>query len=176
MQRVPQLSPFVSVSFIKNSIFDWMRGKYLNEFSCPIIEYISRICEKKVTESEIWIPLAYTYIQSEVKIGKIILKTITKEMLNEWIDRWDMVNGIKKKAKSEFMEEYQEKLQGLAAATISLYAEPQRANEIAIEEAEKAASILRIFSPGVFHPKVISCCTLIGNEHIKIKLRAATPP
>jgi len=168
MQRVPQLSPFVSVSFIKNSIFDWIRGKYLNEISCPMIEYICQICREKVTESEIWIPLAHTYIQSDIRIGRVILKTITKELLNEWIDRSDLNEETKERYKKEFMNRYQEKLQGLVAATISLYAEPQRANEIAEDEAEKAASILRIFSPGVFHPKIISCCTLFGNEHIKI--------
>jgi hypothetical protein len=168
IQRVPQLSPFVSVSFIKNAIFDWMRGKYLDELSCGMIEYVVQLCEKEVVESEIWIPLTHTHIQSEIKIGKIILKTITKELLNEWIDRWDINSEIRERSKKEFMDQYQEMLQGIAAATICLYAEPQRANEIAAEEAEKAASILRIFSPGVCHPKIISCCTLIGTEHIKI--------
>lgn len=168
VQRTPQLSPIVSVSFIKDSIFDWMKGKYLNELSCPMIAYIGQICEEKVVESEIWIPLAHTHIQSEIKIGRVILKTITKELLNEWIDRWDMKAETKEKTKKEFMSQYQETLQGLAAATINLYAEQQRAKEIAVEEAEKASSILRLFSPGVFHPKIISCCTLIGTEHIKI--------
>jgi hypothetical protein len=174
MQRVPQLSPFVSISFIKDSIFAWMKGKYLNELSCPMIVYVSQICEKKVVESEIWIPLTHTHIQSEIKIGRVILKTITKELLNEWIDRWDMNAETKERSKKEFMNQYQEKLQGLAAATISIYAEPQRAKEIAVEEAEKASSILRLFSPGVFHPKMISCCTLIGTEHIKISVSFQT--
>jgi hypothetical protein len=168
MQRTPQLSQFVSVSFLKDLIFNWMKDKYLNKISCSMLDYIIKICENEVTESEIWIPLAQTYIQSEIKIGSVMLKTITREMLDEWTDRWDMDEETKKKSKMEFMRKYQPTLQGLAAATISLYAEPQRANEIAIEEAEQAASILRIFSPGVFHPEVISCCTLLGNEHIKI--------
>lgn len=29
MQRVPQLSQFVSVSFLKNSIFNWMKDRYI---------------------------------------------------------------------------------------------------------------------------------------------------
>lgn len=162
MQRTPQFSPFVSVSFLRNSIFNWMKDKYLNKISCSMLDYIIKICEKEVTVSEIWIPLAQTYIQSEIKIGKITLKSITSDILNAW-----MVDKTEK-IKKDFIGRYQKELQGLAAATISVFAEPQRANEIAIEEAEKAASILRIFSPGVFHPKIISSCTLLGNEHIKI--------
>ena len=167
MQRVPQLYQFVSVPFLKGSIFNWMKDKYINKNPCSMVEYIIQVCKKDVNESEIWVPLAHTYIQSEIKIGRITLKTITVDLLNKWIDRWEMNANTKEKAKKDLMEKYQEKLQGLAAATISLCAEPERANEIAMEEADKAASILRIFSPGVFHPRIISCCTLLGREHIE---------
>lgn len=168
IQRLPQISPIISVYFIKDSVFNWMRGKYLNELSCTMVEYVAQACNKGVIESEIWIPLAYTYIQSEIKIGRVTLKSITKELLNEWLDREGIDEERKEKMKKEFLNEYQEKLQGLAAATLILHAEPRRANEIAVEEAEKAASILRVFSPGVFHPKITSCCTLMGTEYIRM--------
>jgi hypothetical protein len=101
------------------------------------------------------------------------LKTITKDKLTDWIgciDESPMSKDEKERAKREFMSTYQERLQGLAAVTIRVFAESERANEIAEEEAEKALSILRIFSPAIFHPKLISYCTTLGNEHIKTNI------
>jgi hypothetical protein len=173
MQKSKQLYQYVSVSFLKNTIFKWIEEKYTNKISSSAMEYVILTCEKNVVESEIWIPVAETCIQSEIDIGKITLKTITKDKLTDCIkciDECPKSPDEKERIKREFMGEYQEKVQGLAAVTIRLLAEPERANEIAKEEAEKALSILRIFSPSIFHPKLISYCTTLGSEHINTNI------
>ncbi len=58
-------------------------------------------------------------------------------------------------------------MQGFAAATIKLFAEPRRASEIAFEEADRVVSLLRFFSPATHIPEVFSYCTLQGKSTSK---------
>lgn len=115
-----------------------------------MIDYVLSKCEKELKNLEIWIPIAETFIQSDLRIGNVILKTISKDVLDQWMDHWG--------------EETE--LQGISAATIKLNAEPIRALEIAVEESEKALSILRIFSLAIIHPGLNSYTTLLGKEHL----------
>ena len=167
MQRTKQLSPFVSVSFLKDTIFNWMKDKYLSATYVSMTDFVINKCEQELTDLEIWIPIAETFIQSDLQIGKVILKTISKEVLDKWMDHWGEETDKKEEMKKGFMIRYQKKLQGHPAATIKLIAEPNRAFEIAVEESEKALSILRIFGfPVVVHPGLNSYTTLLGKEHL----------
>jgi len=167
MQRTKQLSPFISVSFLKDMIFNWMKEKYLRETSISMTDYVLNKCEQELKDLEIWIPIAETYIQSDLQIGNVIIKTISREVLDQWADRLDEKDGEMGGNKKGFMMKYQKKLQGLSAATMKLKAEPKRAFEIAFEESEKALSILRIFSPAIINPGLNSYTTLLGKEHLE---------
>lgn len=54
-----------------------------------MIEYAINACKRDVVDLETWIPIAETYIQSEtqseIKVGKITLRTITEDKMKEWI-------------------------------------------------------------------------------------------
>jgi hypothetical protein len=65
------------------------------------------------------------------------------------------------------LDEERRELQGFAAATVRLHAEPRRASEVASEEAERALAMLRFFSPANRLPEMVSYCTLLGKEHIE---------
>jgi len=88
MQRTSELSPFVSVLFPKNEIFNWMKDKYLGRTYLSMTDFVLNRCDQELKFLEIWIPIAETSLQSDLKIGNIVLKTITKEVLDRWIDQW----------------------------------------------------------------------------------------
>lgn len=167
MQRTSQLSPFVSVSFLKNEIFNWMKDKYLGITHLSMIDYVLNRCDQELKPLEIWIPIAEMSLQSDLNIGNIVIKTITKDVLDRWIDQWGEDANNREQEKKDFLERYQKKLQGFSAATIKLNAEPGLAFEIAVNESERALSILRIFSPAMVHPSLNSYITLLGKEHIE---------
>ncbi len=169
MQRTGPLSTTVSIDFLKNAIFDWMRDRYKGATQTPMTEYVIGRCEREIGEQEIWIPIAMLHIQEEVSIGRITLRTITREMIDGWQQDAISRNPENKDKYQAFFGRERKELQGLAAATIKVYAEPHRAREIAFEEAEKAIALLRIFHPGNIAPEVRSYWAVLGTENLETR-------
>lgn len=166
IQKIKTISGKISRVTITNLIFDWIKERYRHTTSLCMTEYVLSKCEKEIKPIEIWIPIAMTYIESDFEIGKVLFKPIIREMFNH------LRSKIKPPREHrtqflEFMDKMQKELQGLASATVKLIAEPQRALEIAIEETDKAVSLLRFFSPANFSPQRISYCTLLGKENVE---------
>lgn len=161
MQRTTALNSFVSVSFIKNNIIEWIKYKYLNETQSSMVDYIIDKCRKEVNEYEIWIPIPGISVQSDFKIGNMILKSISKDIIDLWLANSNNKNEL------TYINNERKELQGHAATTIKLNAEPERAMEIAVTESEKAISILRIFSPANLSPHIMSFCTLAGYSNLE---------
>jgi hypothetical protein len=167
IQKAKMLHDKVSFNFLTDIIFDWMKEKYKNTTDLSMTEYVLAKCEESIEELEIWIPIAKLYIQSDVRIGYITLKTITKDFFDHWrVEAENENSEIKEKIK-EVIDREQKKLQGIATATIKIYAEPIRAFEIALEETEKSIALLRFFSASNFYPGVISYCTVLGKENLE---------
>lgn len=168
MQRAKELRDVVSGNLITDLIFTWVQGRHMNQISSPMTEYVLGECEKQVREIELWLPVAWLQIQSNFSVGKITFKTITKQMLDTWQARVPPARSPQEEAAiRHHFEQERHELQGYAAATIKLFAEPQKASEVAFEEAENAISILRFFSPANLSPRKVSYCTLSGKEHLE---------
>ncbi len=157
----------VSFTLIIDLVFDWMREKYKNTTGLSMVEYVLGKCEPNIEELEIWIPIAMLYIQSEVLIGRIVLKPMTKDLFDYWRAEAEMAKPKAIGDTRKLFDREQKRLQGLAAATIKVHAEPQRAFEIALEETERSIGALRFFSPSNFHPEVISYCAILGKENLE---------
>lgn len=167
MQRTNALRSLISIKLLTNLIFDWLRDNYKNVTNKSMTEYVISECEKLCQELEIWIPIALTHIQSETELGKIIIKIITKEKITHWQENIKVNSNEKDKKIQQYFGNVRKKLQGLAAATIKLSAEPQRAKEIALEESEKSISLLRFFAPSMLLPEIVSYCTVLGKENLE---------
>lgn len=170
MQRTKTLRERVSIKLLIDSIFDWVKNRYRNTTNLSMIDFVLKNCEGELKEVELWIPVALLLTQSEIKLGKITFKTISREMIDNWSTEWKTNNPDKGDKVEPLFDKKRGKIQGYAAATIKLYAEPERAYEIAQEEAERAISLLRIFSPAYFFPQIVSYCTMLGRENIESEL------
>lgn len=168
MQKVKTLASVVSVELLSDLIFDWIKLKYAAESVASMTEYVLAECETQIQEIEIWIPVFMLHVQSDVTIGRVTLKTITRTIIDEWRDGFlsQAKDDATVSAVEQFITKQRKKLQGFAAATISLTAEPRRAKEFAFEEAEQAIALLRFFSPANFDPRIISYSSLLGRQHI----------
>lgn len=169
IQKVKNVGDRVSKELLVDLIFKWVAAKYLEKADVPMTEYVLAECEKEMREVEIWIPVAMLSIQSDITIGRVTLKTVTKEMLDPWFSAV-AANAAPHNTAAQIeqrLSEWRDEMQGFAAATIKLFAEPHRASEIAFEEADRAVSLLRFFSPASHIPEVISYCTLRGKEHLE---------
>jgi hypothetical protein len=168
MQKAKELRHTVSNQLLTDLIFSWLQGKIVNQISSPMTEFVLTECEKQIQEMELWLPIAWLQIQSEISVGKITFKMVTREMLDTWQARVPPPSSPEEEAAmNQHFEQERHELQGYAAATIKLLAEPQKASDIAFEEAENAISLLRFFSPANFSPRRVSYCTLSGKEHLE---------
>lgn len=164
-QKTKGLYDKVSIKLLKDLIFEWIKDKYNSTTDLSMVEYVLNKCEEHIQEFEIWIPIAMLHIQSEIKIGRITLKTITKEILDRWCSDVENKSPSNNHKIHEYFDNEQKVLQGLAASIIKLIAEPQRAFEIALEETEKSIGVLRLFSPSIILPEITSYCTVLGKEN-----------
>jgi len=106
-------------------------------------------------------------VQSELEIGPITIKTITREMLEAWRERvLATVRSEDERRKTlTTLELQQQDLQGLAAGTTTVHAEPVRAVEIALERTETALIALRALAAVNLRGDRVSYCTVLGKEH-----------
>lgn len=164
LHKAPDLQQSVSVAFLIDHIFDWVKENYKQTTTLPMTEYVLMKCEKSIKEYKVWIPIASTHIESEFHFGKMKIKTITREMLEQWEADFRQRHPEMPPGADEFFTRWRKKVLGLAAATMELKAEPKRAYELASSEAERTLSILRCLSPQNCFPFVISYSVPLGQE------------
>ena len=158
---------YVSVQCLIECGFRWLTRRYRGETSEAFTEFVLREAGALVREVEIWFPLHRVYLESEIKVGKITFKTVTKEMLDRQIGQ--LPNDLPPEQRAAVEASFnrtRSKLQGCAAATIRLLAEPIRAEEIASEEAECSIAALRFFHPANGTPYTRAYCTKSGRENV----------
>jgi DNA polymerase III delta prime subunit len=152
----------VSYKYIFETIIDWIISAYAEINIGTMTDYLISEGNKIITDNEIWIPINELYIQSEITIGRVQIRTITKQMIDEYLERLQISDEM-------FLKKIR-RLQGLAAGVIKVKAEAQRANEIAFEEVGLAISIIRIFSNCNLSPKLMSYCDFFNNANIKTRV------
>lgn len=167
LQRAESLHERVSQDVLAELILEWMKYKFKTITYLSMVDYVLSKIEINIQDLEIWIPIADLYIQSEIKIGRITLKPITKEMFEHWRTVAMKEFSVDNDKIQMLLDEEQKIIQGLAAATMKVNAEPNRAFEIVLEETEKSIGLLRFFSPSNFYPEITSHCTVLGKENFE---------
>jgi hypothetical protein len=162
IQNNKTLRDLVSKNLVKDLIFDWIRDNHKQRSSSSMTEYVLTECGKQIKEFEIWIPVSKLLLfGTNIRVGRVTFKSVTKEMLDAYLgDTPEMTAEVRVGAKRIRSE-----LQGYAAAAIKVVAEPQRANEIAYDEADKALSLLRFYSPVNSDPTRVSYAAILGEQH-----------
>jgi len=172
VQRTKALRDLVSTKWVEDAIVDWMKARYEGTSAPPLATYLADKCEKDVREHEILLPVSNLTVESDLTFGNVVFRTITKELMDRWWEQWQEATrgrGAEYAAKVEarFARERSD-LQGLAAATIKVTAEPKRALEVALQESERAVAALRVYHiAATTIPEVISYCALLGKENVE---------
>jgi hypothetical protein len=157
----------VSLKRLTELIFDWCKQKCRGANIPPMVTYALETCEPLIKAHEIWIPISHLYIESPFRFGSIVFRAVTKKMMDEWMESWlqhaktaEEIHGVRLG-----IEKRRKRIQALAAATITVEAEPDSAYERAFKEVDKTVSLLRFFSPTNFSPRQICYSTPLGSQH-----------
>lgn len=158
------LSAKVSQETIKSIIFDWIKKRCIGIVNQDLTSFIIDQASAKISVKEVWLPIRFLQIEDAFVVGKINFKPISKNMIEKLQAQCIEDRPEKEKEFKEMFDTYIKKFQGYAAATLLIEAEPDRADEICLEETRKALLLLRIFHHASFHPKVTSFYNIWGSE------------
>jgi hypothetical protein len=129
------LNKITSFETLKDIIFKWFELKFNHKEKTDLTTFLLEKVNHLVEELEVLIPIPFMRISLDFDFGKIRFKTLKRSFI-------DSINLPTNK---------KENLIGQTVASIKLLAEPQRAIEIASQEAEKAVSLFRFFCSSNFN-------------------------
>lgn len=148
-----------------------MKAKWTGKAVPTLGDYLAERCEEDVKEHDIWLPVSHLTVESDLPFGTVVFRTISKEVMDRWEEDWQEAKQGRDAEYAAQVDYYfvrqRSELQGLAAATIKVTAEPKRALEVALRESERAVAALRIYHiAAAMFPEVTSYCVLLGREHV----------
>jgi hypothetical protein len=172
VQKIKAFHDLVSIKWVEDRLLDWIRAKYAGEAVPTLSEYLVERCEEDVQLHELWFPVSHLSVENDLRFGNVIFKTITEEIIDRMVE--DMQSS-KEGREAEYAERLdghlgrqRADLQGLAAATMKVQAESQRAYEVVLGESERAVAVLGVYQvAATTTPEVASYCTLLGRENVE---------
>jgi hypothetical protein len=156
----------ISIETIQELIFDWLKSNYLSESSNLLINYLKDKLNEIIEEIEIFVPIYSLKIQNEFRLGNVVFKKLTEEIINHWMNEYLKNEGIDKHFIQNYYCKFKSEMSGLSVACIKLNAERQKAIEIAYKETEIALVVLRIFSDASINPNIRSYLTILGKQEL----------
>lgn len=164
IQRTPGWYEVVSVRAIEAEALNWLHARHEKRHGAPLLPYLRDAIRPTVRRYQAWVPLAHTTAQRDYTIGRTVLRPILPEHINQWQQSMKAAREEDKARFDEYLRKLGNQLVSLAAATIEIEAEPGRAMDVALQKAEETASILRLYSPLMCEPELVSRCVPLGRE------------
>lgn len=149
-----------ATNWIEESVQHGQRTDFIDSLVCFLSE--------KMEEREIWVPVAFLHVQSDLSFGEVTFRPFSVALIDKWISQLlENVPEDRKSMARQEAEKRRQKYQGLAAAALSVYAEPSKASEAALRIAEDAVSLLRVYCPENMEPLAVSYCKPLGQELVE---------
>ena len=169
IQKSGNLTEKVSTEFIYESIFGWMKDKYIGKMQEEMIDFFVKKCLEEIRLFEIWVPVAHTIVEEEISIGIVKIKNLTIEVIDKWEKELLSVAKDENHSTSikKFIEKERKDKQGRSVAVVKIEAEQNRAEKLAFEKVEEALSILRLYSAATIFIDANSHTTIKGRENLE---------
>jgi hypothetical protein len=151
------LKDSVSSRTIERVLRHWVRDRFRGAHERPFSDVLIEECQRLVEKHTVWLPIQRLHTQQTLWLGKSRLQGITKQQLDDLL-------ALKPAETREHVERKVRPLQGHAAVVLECVAEPERAMELALEEAELILAVLSPFSPGTLRCRMGSSVTLWGMQ------------
>jgi hypothetical protein len=155
----------ISMTFIVEAVFEWMRNQHQQTATQSMTEYVLDRCRSAIAELEVWVPIAGTEVEIEINMGKVILKSVDQRIWQRWVSGWQarQPEGVEKV--QTFLTEIG--TDRISVSAMKVTAEPIKAVELAEAEADKALNILRYFSVANLNPPLSIYTAISGKEYVE---------
>jgi hypothetical protein len=167
IQLLPTAKNKLSLSFVEKTLFSWVSAEFQNaDINVPFIEHLENEANKAIKTVSLWVPIANLEVEVPFPVSKSEVRPLSKCLIDNWQSRISTLSDDHKEKASELFDKVRKDYQGLAAVYTVVKAEPKRAQEHAIEEAQLITSILGIFSGATLLPDIKCVSCIKGAEYI----------
>lgn len=141
-----------SLKFIENAAFNWIIDVYENnKANEDILTYLYNSLDDELSDHVFYFPILNLDIENPFKIGNVELLYFSKEYFDQYFEYVKMED--EKGLEEKYEEFYRENFQGQVMAKITVNAEINKAQELAMRESEIAIDVLKLFSESVMIPE-----------------------
>ena len=112
------------MEFILDAAFGWVESSYQNAASESFCEHIVRRTNEEIKDFDIWIPLHQTYVEADIPMGPVLIRTITRDILDERFKEPAGADAETLAAIQYASARERSRLQGCAAVTVKLPVAP----------------------------------------------------
>lgn len=160
-----RISENVSLGSLEKWIFEWLKARFKGDPLKPsVCDYIAEIADQEIRPVTAWVPIDFLEVACTFRVGAVAVQPITSDMVDEWVGRLPASSDDEKK-KVEWLKDWLKKeFQGLASVVLRTDAEPKRAKERSIEQANDVISILGMYSIGALFPDIRCPCRVKGDK------------
>lgn len=156
---------FLSNTFIEKTLFSWISLQETNPHTTQsAVDHLTDAANSAVDKRIVWIPLANVYIQSPLKVAHSKIIPLDSRQFETWIANI-RAKGVAEDVINTIFGKIRPDLQGLAAVTVEVEAEPIRAQELAVEQAIEVTAMLAILSPAL-HILNVACAARIKGWEV----------
>ncbi|RYG18643.1 hypothetical protein EON82_22370, partial [bacterium] len=167
VQRYKGVREKVSAEAMDEAVFDWAVDRHLGRTEQTLCERLLEEFESRIKERWMWVAAYGVFSQYDFELGRTTIHPFKAAFFEKWESVVRARGGWEDERTQAFVRMVRSKLQGHMACTMKVVAEPVRAREIAVEEAENALTMLRLFLPSIAHPLVPSYCRARGLEEVE---------
>lgn len=147
----PLFSNVASQKFILNETFNWLIESYqAKRINLGLLPFLQNLIDEKTETRTFHFPVLNLIIENPFQIGNCTFQYFTKE----YFDQFYKENNRKGDSKADYDKLFS-KYCGKVFITCIAKAEPDKAEDLAFEEASLAMDVLRLFSPAVIIPTKI---------------------
>jgi hypothetical protein len=167
VHRTGNLRRALGSAFIKERLFEWLRETRVKSLSgAPFCQYLRQQAQSAVETVTAVVPIYGLIARCTFRLGRVTIRPMSEGMFRRWneIIAARPASASDRAALLTEFEKFRREHQGKAAVTLSVTAEPARAREVAIEEADRTLAVLRMFDRAATQLDSVAACVRYGAQ------------
>lgn len=163
---VSERSDAISYKYVENIFLDWARNRLKGTTSSKFRDQLVGAIQRDVRKRDVWVPIANFEIELSFAFGSAKVEPLTSATFAEFQNAGPPPNDEQQLQVEMLFDRLRKQFQGLAAAVVTVTAEPTRAEERARIIAQDIVGLLRFFSPAAANPAMLGPIDLAGSEFL----------
>jgi hypothetical protein len=166
IQRLPGVRDFLSQRFIEETLFEWLRMKFLGLSSDDFVAYLQAQAESSIVPMTVYIPIANTIVTEPFAFGGTEFLNLSNLIIDDWLSSVEQMPASHQSKARELVEDFRHKHQGRAALRLCVNCENYYAFDMAVDKADAITNLVSIFLGFVHVIDIKSTLWMKGSEHL----------